>query len=435
MYDANTVEGCKFSSQINIKASIKRQLTGTKSKCDKKGFKPGIPGTFKFVREKTKANATGMYGFWITATLDWKSAAKSNESILGVTKPLFDSQEGAGWIQPLMHRWFYIDDTDLAKKYYDPLHFRSSFSPPLVHGTPDEKDGIADHCAGYTLWTDYSGDIQWETMWLSLLAYNLWKVRTKLAESNLETQTALAELAKELKAIPTREKNGAPFKKTFKENPAYQNLYALQRPDAAAMCPATPTNAKSRAIRWCGQWWKLKLDKWSLAANEFEWGGIFAVADSSHKWLMHKVGGKYVDPSMRLVIFPIETKKKKPTATLTILDPNSTPINKTTLEAHKAKGNKLMKDTCTDIQDKGTIKPIAKGSCFNLVMGAGDDSSYTIDTTGLTGIVVFAQHVHFNILAEFDPHMHYLKNSAGKDVKPTAQDDGDEVDINEVKEQ
>ena len=174
------------------------------------------------------------------------------------------------------------------------------------------------------------------------------------------------------------------------------------------MCPATPTNAKSRALRWCGQWWKLKLDKWSLAANEFEWGGTFAVADSSHKWLMHKVGGKYVDPSMRLVIFPIETKKKKPAA----------PLNKTTLEAHKAKGNELMKDPHTeDIQDKGTIKPIAKRSCFNLVMGAGDDSSYTIDTTGLTGIVVFAQHNHHT-----QPGMHYLKDSAGKDVKPTAQE-------------
>ena len=74
------VQTCDVVVQINIKASIKRQLTGTKSKCDEKGFKPGIPGTFKFVREKKKANATGMYGFWITATLDWKSAFKSNES-------------------------------------------------------------------------------------------------------------------------------------------------------------------------------------------------------------------------------------------------------------------------------------------------------------------------------------------------------------------
>ena len=138
-------------------------------------------------------------------------------------------------------------------------------------------------------------------------------------------------------------------------------------------------------------------------ANEFEWGGTFAVADSSHKWLMQKVGGKYVDPSMKLVIFPTTTPDKK------------------TMEAHEAKGDALMEGTCTDVQDKGTIKPVAAGSCFNLVVGAGDDSSYTIDTTGLTGIVVFAQHVP----TEFERDMHYLKDAAGKDIEPTAQEGAD----------
>ena len=33
------------------------------------------------------------------------------------------------------------------------------------------------------------------------------------------------------------------------------------------------------------------------------------------------------------------------------------------------------------------------GSCFELHVGSGDDSMFTIDTTGTTGMAMYAQHV------------------------------------------
>ena len=44
----------------------------------------------------------------------------------------------------------------------------------------------------------------------------------------------------------------------------------------------------------------------------------------------------------------------------------------------------------------------------------GDDSSYTIDTTGMSGLAVFAQHVPI----EFERDQHYLKDSSGTDIEP-----------------
>ena len=76
-------------------------------------------------------------------------------------------------------------------------------------------------------------------------------------------------------------------------------------------------------------------------------------------------------------------------------------------------------DSCTVVEDGESITSIAaEGSCFELHVGTGDDSTYTIDTTGLTGITVFAQHVP----TEFERDQHYLKDSAGADIEPVAQE-------------
>ena len=66
----------------------------------------------------------------------------------------------------------------------------------------------------------------------------------------------------------------------------------------------------------------------------------------------------------------------------------------------------------------------AEGSCFELHVGTGDDSSYTIDTTGMSGLAVFAQHVPI----EFERDQHYLKDSSGTDIEPKAQEGAGEHD-------
>jgi hypothetical protein len=60
------------------------------------------------------------------------------------------------------------------------------------------------------------------------------------------------------------------------------------------------------------------------------------------------------------------------------------------------------------------------GSCFDLTVGSGDDSTFTIDTTGLTGILVYAQHVPI----EFERDTHYLYDSSEVDIEPVAESSG-----------
>ena len=134
----------------------------------------------------------------------------------------------------------------------------------------------------------------------------------------------------------------------------------------------------------------------------FEWAGIFELSDNSHTWSMQKVGGDYADPSMRIVLIPTSTPTEEVMHTL-----------EGGVEAL------IEGDSCTVVEDGGAMASIAtNGSCFELHVGTGDDSTYTIDTTGLTGLAVFAQHVP----TEFERDQHYLKDSAGEDIEPMAQE-------------
>ena len=137
-------------------------------------------------------------------------------------------------------------------------------------------------------------------------------------------------------------------------------------------------------------------------AGAFEWAGMFQISDTSHTWSMQKVDGAYADPSMRLVLIP-----------------TTTPDEPTIHTLEDAASTLIEADDCTVVEDTQSITSIASdGSCFELHVGTGDDSSYTIDTTGLTGLAVFAQHVPI----EFERDQHYLKNSAGEDVEPAAEE-------------
>jgi hypothetical protein len=60
-------------------------------------------------------------------------------------------------------------------------------------------------------------------------------------------------------------------------------------------------------------------------------------------------------------------------------------------------------------------------SCFELHVGTGDDSTFTIDTSDISGLAMFAQHVP----TEFERDQHYLKDSTGVDIEPIAQEGAD----------
>ena len=133
----------------------------------------------------------------------------------------------------------------------------------------------------------------------------------------------------------------------------------------------------------------------------FEWAGVFEMNDDSHTWSMQKVDGEYADPTMRLVLIPTDTPTEE------------------TMHGLEGGVEALMEGDCAVVEDGETMSSIAAdGSCFELHVGTGDDSMFTIDTTGFTGMAMYAQHVP----TEFERDQHYLKDSAGTDIEPIAQE-------------
>jgi zinc transporter ZupT len=127
------------------------------------------------------------------------------------------------------------------------------------------------------------------------------------------------------------------------------------------------------------------------------WAGTFAISNGPHQWSMQKVGGSYADPAMRLILFPSAADKSE-------------------IDVNKATAQTLMEGTvCPEVEAGESMTPVDGGSCFELhVDTSADDSFFTIVTSGMTGLTVFAQHVP----TEFERTMHYLKDSSGEDIEP-----------------
>ena len=140
------------------------------------------------------------------------------------------------------------------------------------------------------------------------------------------------------------------------------------------------------------------------APSPFEWAGIFSISDSAHTWTMEKVDGAYADPSMRVVIIPTDT-----------------PTEETMHSLEGGVEEMIEGDSCTVVEDGGTMTPIsADGSCFELHVGSGDMSTFNMDTTGMTGFAAFTAHSPY----EFENTQHYLKDSSGNDVEHVAEEGG-----------
>lgn len=171
-----------------------------------------------------------------------------------------------------------------------------------------------------------------------------------------------------------------------------EGLHDLERPCAAQIC-----NQASGASN------QLVCDPHGHGGAAFEWAGVFAVAADTHKWSMQAVDGEYADPSMRLVFFSTDE-----------LDEHAIHDNEEAAEV-------LIEGDCTVVEDGETISGITTaGLCVELHVGSGIDSLYTVDTTGLVGVAVFAQH--FPI--EFERDTHYFFDSEGVDIEPLAEEGG-----------
>merc|ERR1712054_194356 len=81
----------------------------------------------------------------------------------------------------------------------------------------------------------------------------------------------------------------------------------------------------------------------------------------------------------------------------------------------------LFGTSCTAVADGEEMLPATGGSCYILSVGAGNDSEFDIDTVGIDGVAVYAQHVP----VEFERDRHYFYDSAGTDIEPIAESDHD----------
>ena len=135
----------------------------------------------------------------------------------------------------------------------------------------------------------------------------------------------------------------------------------------------------------------------------FEWAGIFSVADDTHTWTMEKVDGSYADPSMRVVLIPTDTPTEE------------------TMHSLEGGVEALIEGDCKVVEDGETMTPIsADGSCFELHVGSGDISTFTMDTAGISGFAAYTAHSPY----EFEATQHYLKDSQGNDVEHIAEEGG-----------
>jgi zinc transporter ZupT len=134
-----------------------------------------------------------------------------------------------------------------------------------------------------------------------------------------------------------------------------------------------------------------------LSRAEPEWMAAFELADASHTWIMQTVDGAYADPTMWLVLIPTADPTKDEVASL------------------EEQAEALAAGPCPTLTPGSTMMPAPGGSCFTLAVDESmDDSAWLIDTTGLSGVAMYAQHVP----TEFERDTHYFRDSAGGDIEP-----------------
>eukprot|EP00928_Gymnodinium_smaydae_P096976 TRINITY_DN8679_c0_g1_i1.p1 TRINITY_DN8679_c0_g1~~TRINITY_DN8679_c0_g1_i1.p1 ORF type:complete len:455 (-),score=78.46 TRINITY_DN8679_c0_g1_i1:249-1463(-) len=94
-----------------------------------------------------------------------------------------------------------------------------------------------------------------------------------------------------------------------------------------------------------------------------------------------------------------------------------TAANEKALHAMESEGVHAMGKTCVDVKAGGVIKP-KDDTCYKLhFKQEWWQSLYTVDTTGVSNVAFFAEHVP----TEFENTAHYLKDDHGHDIEPVAE--------------
>jgi hypothetical protein len=137
----------------------------------------------------------------------------------------------------------------------------------------------------------------------------------------------------------------------------------------------------------------------AMAADRYEWKGIFYTPDKTYKWGAQKKDGAYADPSMKIALIPTSG------ATAEALASASTA------------GNTALGLSCQDVTKGGTLTPM-EGKCYRLVFDQSNtETKFTVDASSAASIAFFAEHFP----TEFEATDHYFKDTTGADIEPVAQ--------------
>jgi zinc transporter ZupT len=138
--------------------------------------------------------------------------------------------------------------------------------------------------------------------------------------------------------------------------------------------------------------------------DKFEWAGIFEMPEKIYLWTAQKTKPtsgkeKYVDPAMKLVVYPAKS------------------ATEATLDSLKSEGNEAMEQNCEDVTSGGVIHP-QEHTCWRLVFKEDWwQTLFTIDTHWHAAVAFFAEHKP----TEFENNAHYLKDDHGHDIEPIAE--------------
>jgi hypothetical protein len=137
-------------------------------------------------------------------------------------------------------------------------------------------------------------------------------------------------------------------------------------------------------------------------AMAFEWKGVFYTPDTTYKWGVQKVNGKYAADnlaSMKFVAIPVSGATEQ------------------ALTSATPKGTTAMGLTCEDVQKNGVIKPM-ENKCYKMIFDSSTAQTlYTIDASSAGSIAFFTEHLP----TEFEATAHYFKDNSGVDIEPVAQ--------------
>lgn len=128
--------------------------------------------------------------------------------------------------------------------------------------------------------------------------------------------------------------------------------------------------------------------------HAFEWAGVFDLEAGTYKWSFAKVGGRYADPAMKMVV-------------LAAVD----------IEAVEGTAEEILEAEGSNTVANGGVL-MASDTAYTLTFDdAKDMTIFTVEITAAGQYAFFTEHMPF----EFEADEHFFKDLAGLDVEPIAQ--------------